>query len=464
MFHSGPSNKLVRGSKLIKVLGNDAPKFYIDTLNAHSKPWFLRPEYDLSEIKTDPDGTVRAGTIKALVERLTSHEHADSVYVRDFLMTFKSFMSVDDLFDRLVARFRLSPPEDMDALELDEWKKLKQHVVRARVLNVLKTMITDDTVLEEEDMHILTRIQDFLSDSDVSAFSAAKQLSETIQRMHGKKTPVKRSMAILSPPPSPIVPRSRKNMKLWDIDPLEVARQITLMEFIQYRQIRPSECLQRTRQQKPGNRVDSISTFIQFSNKVVNWVIETILSRSDPKKRATVVKHFIAIADKCRSLQNYSSVMAIISGLNNPAIRRLKLTWEQVGSRAMSQFESCETLMSPDRNFHNYWSVLRSSNPPAIPFFGCYLSTLTFINDGAEDNLTSNHPDSNSNLLINFRKRQKAAEVIQEIQRWQSPAFNFQPVAIVLAFIESNLRQYADDRIDHGERFYKLSLEREPRN
>lgn len=72
----GPSNQLARGSKLIKVLGDDAPKFYIDTLNADSKPWFLRPEYDPSEMKTDPDGTVRAGTVKALIERLTSHEHA----------------------------------------------------------------------------------------------------------------------------------------------------------------------------------------------------------------------------------------------------------------------------------------------------------------------------------------------------------------------------------------------------
>lgn len=43
--------------------------------NAETKPWYLRPTYDEKEILIDPDGTVRGGTISALVERLTAHEH-----------------------------------------------------------------------------------------------------------------------------------------------------------------------------------------------------------------------------------------------------------------------------------------------------------------------------------------------------------------------------------------------------
>lgn len=64
-----------RAAKLIKLLGPDAPQHYITTLNADSKPWYLRPNYDQSEILIDPDGGVRAGTTRALVERLTAHEH-----------------------------------------------------------------------------------------------------------------------------------------------------------------------------------------------------------------------------------------------------------------------------------------------------------------------------------------------------------------------------------------------------
>ena len=50
------------------------PSHIIEKLNADSKPWYLRPNYDQSEIMMEPDGTVRAGTPAALVERLTAHE------------------------------------------------------------------------------------------------------------------------------------------------------------------------------------------------------------------------------------------------------------------------------------------------------------------------------------------------------------------------------------------------------
>ena len=85
---------------------------------------------------------------------------------------------------------------------------------------------------------------------------------------------------------------------------------------------------------------------------------------------------------------------------------------------------------------------------------GVYLTTLTFINDGAEDKLAGN--------MINFRKRQKAAEVIQDIKRWQSKPYNFQTVASVLTYLEESFQSYQDG-VDYGDQFWNLSLEREPR-
>ncbi|KAK7690449.1 hypothetical protein QCA50_005547 [Cerrena zonata] len=368
-------------------------------------------------------------------------------------MTYKSFMTLDELFGGLVERFYVKPPEALTTSEMEQWTKLKQRVIRMRVLNVVKTMLTDDTVLENEDLHILGRMKDFLSEDEVIATTIAKQLLPTVNSMiKNGKTPVKKVTPLISPP-SPIVPRSRKNLKLLDIDSLELARQLTIMESTLYRKIRPAECMARTRQQKPQDG-DNITTFIQFSNRTVNWIIESVLSKSDAKKRANVIKYFINVAERCRAMQNFSSTVAIISALNNPAVRRLKRTWEQVGSRASSQFSSCETIMDPDRNYHCYWSALKDATPPAIPFFGRYLSTLTFINDGAEDKV--------SGQMINFRKRQKAADVVHDIKRWQSRPYNFHAVAVVLAFIEGGLTKYANGA-DLSDQFYRLSLEREPR-
>lgn len=59
-------------------------------------------------------------------------------------------------------------------------------------------------------------------------------------------------------------------MKLLDIDPTELARQLTLMEATLYKRIRPMECLQRSRESKPGKVVDNITSIIQLSNRVSN--------------------------------------------------------------------------------------------------------------------------------------------------------------------------------------------------
>jgi son of sevenless len=77
------SKSPARANKLIKLLG-DAPQHIINKVHADSQPWYLRPNYDQSEILIDPDGNVRAGSKRALVERLTPHETAG----RDFLCSY----------------------------------------------------------------------------------------------------------------------------------------------------------------------------------------------------------------------------------------------------------------------------------------------------------------------------------------------------------------------------------------
>lgn len=99
----------------------------------------------------DPkDGTVKAGTIQALVERLTSHENpgmslatsrtigqancasVDTKFIKTFLMTWKSFTTIEELFALLTTRYWIEPPEGLKPNELEDWGKLKQHVVRTR--------------------------------------------------------------------------------------------------------------------------------------------------------------------------------------------------------------------------------------------------------------------------------------------------------------------------------------------
>ncbi|KAA1479453.1 ras GEF [Dentipellis sp. KUC8613] len=442
-----------RADKLIRVLG-DAPGHIIDKMNAETKPWYLRPNYSLTEIIIDPDRKVRAGTVPALVERLTAHEQSDTTFTKTFLLTYKSFTDLDTLFNLLVQRFWIKPPDNLSSQELEEWTKLKQHIIRTRVLNTFKTMMLDDDILEKEDLYILDRMKQFISNEEVMHLAAAKQLLVLIERAQKGDTLKAKTTISLDAQPPPIVPRPSKKHKLLDFDPLEVARQLTMIECQLYQKIRASECLMRSREQKPGENNDNIAAIIETTNKIAHWVADTVLSKEDSRKRAAIVKQFVLVADRCRNLHNFSSMIAIVSGLNSPPIRRLKRTWEQINQRYMTQLGACEMTIDSNKNFNNYRSLLARITPPCVPFIGVYLTTLTFIQDGA--------PNTVSGDLVNFRKRQKAAEVIDEIKKWQSKPFNFTKVDVIHDYIQENLNKF-NTIPDVSDLFWNLSLEREPR-
>lgn len=109
--------------------------------------------------------------------------------------------------------------------------------------------------------------------------------------------------------------------------------------------------------------------------------------------------------------------------------------------------------MGANRNFTEYRVIVHSVNPPCIPFLGIYLQDLTFIEDGNPDYLRK------SNNLINFAKRQKAAEVIRELKQFQSFAYNFHTIPEFQDFIQVNLDESHD-----VDRLYERSLVLEPRN
>ena len=80
------------------------------------------------------------------------------------------------------------------------------------------------------------------------------------------------------------------------------------------------------------------------------------------------------------------------------------------------------------------------------------MTDLTFIEDGNPDFL------KNSNLLINFSKRMKTADVIREIQQYQSVPYNLNNVNEIQMFIQCHLQESRDVKD-----LYDQSLSLEPR-
>ncbi|KAI4184945.1 MAG: hypothetical protein LQ346_006017 [Caloplaca aetnensis] len=150
-------------------------------------------------------------------------------------------------------------------------------------------------------------------------------------------------------------------------------------------------------------------------------------------------------------MNNFSTLTSIISALGTAPVHRLQRTWSQVNARTMSVLEQMRRLMGSTKNFGEYRETLHHANPPCIPFFGVYLTDLTFIEDGISSVIKKTN-------LINFAKRAKTAEVIGEIQQYQKMPYPLKPVGDLQDYILSNMQAAGDVH-----EMYEKSLAVEPR-
>ncbi|KAL1987021.1 hypothetical protein VTN96DRAFT_5177 [Rasamsonia emersonii] len=424
-------------------------------------PWFLKFDHEgevFYDTKSDVP-TLKCGTLSGLVEQLTRHDKLDASFNNTFLLTYRSFTTANELFDLLVQRFCIQPPPGLTPDELQMWIDRKQKPIRFRVVNILKSWFENFWMEpnDEENMALLRRVYDFTKDSIATTKTPGSPQLLTIieQRLRGQDLGVKRLVPTqVSSAPPPILPKNMKKLRFLDIDATEFARQLTIIESRLYSKIRPTECLNKTWQKKvaPGEAepAANVKALILHSNQLTNWVAEMILTQNDVKKRVVVIKHFVNVADKCRAMNNYSTLTSIISALGTAPIHRLSRTWAQVSGRTSAILEQMRKLMASTKNFGEYRETLHQANPPCIPFFGVYLTDLTFIEDGIPSNTPSD--------LINFNKRAKTAEVIRDIQQYQSVPYQLQPVPELQDYILSSLHAAGDV---HD--MYDRSLEVEPR-
>ena len=339
----------------------------------------LDHEDDISyDTKSQPP-QLKGGTLVALVEQLTRHDKLDSNFNNTFLLTYRSFTEARDLFELLVRRFEIQPPEGMPQSDYDTWRDRKQKPIRFRVVNILKSWF-DNFWMEDssdENKELIRDVYTFARDTVKKTETPGSGPLMTVleQRSRGQDTTAKRLVLTLNQStPQPIMPKNMKKLKFLDIDVTEFARQLTIVESKLYGKIKPTECLNKTWQKKVGENdpepAPNVKALILHSNQLTNWVAEMILTQLDVKKRVVVIKHFVLVADKCRQLNNYSTLTSIISALGTAPIHRLKRTWDQVPAKTTAVLESMRRLMGSTKNFGEYRESLHLANPPCIPFFG----------------------------------------------------------------------------------------------
>jgi son of sevenless-like protein len=168
-----------------------------------------------------------------------------------------------------------------------------------------------------------------------------RQLAESIKKLiqeqkMAKEKSTKKELMFSTPPPPSIVPKTNK---FEDFDLVEVARQICLVEQEIYAKIHPKEALNQN-WNKRREQAPNIIAMIGFFNQLSKWVSTRIVNVAELKPRAKLLKKFVQLLIKLREYNNFDAMQAVLAGLSNSAVYRLKQTWAKVQKeKYWAQFE-----------------------------------------------------------------------------------------------------------------------------
>ena len=258
---------------------------------------------------------------------------------------------------------------------------------------------------------------------------------------------------------TPILPYGFPKMAwdLFSLTPVEIARQLALFHFGDFQRCEPSEFLNQnwSKESKLAHSPNIVALIGRFNN-LSGIVSTTIVKCREAVDRAGVISFFVQIAEHAFEHNDFSSTMALLSGLSNSAVYRLSRTWALFSARFPAHdatFARLTKQMSSDRNSVELRTRLRQCNPPLVPYLGLFLQDLTFVDEGNPDFISLS---GSSVTLVNWDKRAKIAGLIQTIRLFQTVQYSF----VCLPQVQAYFERFAPLS---SEKLYSRSLVLEPR-
>lgn len=213
-----------------------------------------------------------------------------------------------------------------------------------------------------------------------------------------------------------------KNSAVLDFDSRYVAQQLTAIDLENFLSLRPYALLEGTKSDK------RIQSMIKNFNLLSRHVVVTILKSHSP---VIVTSHWIAIAMNLRKMKNFNSLKAIIAGLTNESIYRLKqMIWSKIDRNSLNNFKLMASIVDDINN----QTVLRQTQLivegtakmsieddsfGTIPYLGTFLTDLNMIDARYQSHVLSPKDETSKLKLINFEKCAKQFEILTQLQLLQ---------------------------------------------
>ncbi|PWA14751.1 hypothetical protein CCH79_00014524 [Gambusia affinis] len=248
----------------------------------------------------------------------------------------------------------------------------------------------------------------------------------------------------------PSVSKKRKMSLLFDhLDSSELAEHLTFLEYKSFCKILDYHSFVMH-----GCTVDNpiLERFITLFNSVSQWIQLMVLSKPTAQQRAAVVSHFIRVAQKLLQLQNFNTLMAVVGGLSNSSISRLKDTQSHISAETNKVFNNLIELVTSCGNYSQYRKRFSECSGFRFPILGVHLKDLIAVHVALPDWADK------EKTRVNLAKTQQLYAILQELTLIQSTPPNIESNPDLLNLLTVSLDQYHTE-----EEIYQMSLQREPR-
>jgi hypothetical protein len=394
---------------------------------------------------------VKGATVPKMIERLTHHQHADTKSLPSFLATYRTFSTPHELFDLLVARFKMPQPKDKTPENMEKYNTKMLVPVRLRVVNVLKTWIDKHYYDFENDAELKKKLLGFiegpLSQNATWSGSMRQQVQKKDEmRNHNPYTNKDYTGAPQSILPAPTVDPIAAT--LFDIDSEELARQLTLMHHEIFLKLRADELLllaQKYRKPKnAGSATESLTprgtsldaelevkapnaaALQALSMHIKSWVEQEVNIAQSVGNMPAAIKKLIDVVVSCDKLNNFQCVKTIIGGLEKTFVTEYMNAWETVPADYRRMFNDYKELVA--RKSAPKLREKIGAASPVVPSFSLFLEDMADIEDKS--------PDMLGQTMVNFAKKHMLGLVLTRIQSKQSVAYNLHPVELIQAYLK----------------------------
>ncbi|KAL0491641.1 RasGefJ [Acrasis kona] len=392
---------------------------------------------------------IACATLPKLVQHLTNHETFDHQFLYSFLLTYRSFATPEQILDLMADRYETPPPQgpNITFSEFEQFRDQFLFPMRFRVCEVIKYWINNHSYDFRSDSKLKRKFSDFIEqhvaktkfdhladnlrlaldgnffNHQIDSLNQITAFTKKRDTFSNQKFATKKIM-VDSGLPLPKIKSKFKDLlgadQILDWPSLEIARQITLIEFDLFENIQPKECLSQAWNKPNRDQISpNIYAMMDRTNKMVLWTAQQVLEHTNVNKRAKAIGKLIKVATQLKKINNLNGCKEIVGGLRSIPVARLLKTWELVDHKLKTEFQQLEELLHQRKNFKNMREALRGTSNCTLPYIGMFLTDLTFVEDGNRDTVDG---------LINYFKRQKYAVVIKEMLRLQSDRYMFVPV------------------------------------